>query len=191
MPNCSPTGACFAGWVLALAAYALLIGPLWTVLAALLAAAPFLVLVISASRAVYAVLGAGSGVAVLASVLGATPGVDPHRRVNPTDAGENNVALQITAGSTIVLVLPTLGMAVPLAFAPVPAWFPVATLVVALLNGGVLGWVLGRLAARRLTHQLPETFARLRYPGAQRTPGRYHRRIAKLRSTMDHTVNCG
>lgn len=121
--------------------------------------------VVPLAAVVLALLGVGSGVAVLTSVLGVTPGVDPHRRVNPTDAGENSVALQIAAWSTMVLVSPTVGMAIPLAFAPVPAWFPVATLVVALLNGGVVGWVLGRLAVRRLTSQLPETFARLRYPG--------------------------
>lgn len=137
--------------------------------------------VVPLTAVILALLGVGSGVAVLTSVLGVTPGVDPHRRVNPTDAGENNVALQIALWSTIVLVSPTVGMAIPLAFAPVPDWFPVATLVVALLNGGLVGWVLGRLAVHRLTHHLPETFARLRYPGA-------HAGVGTRRGVLDHVA---
>ncbi len=115
---------------------------------------------------IVALLGAGSGVAVVLSVEGVTPGVDPHRRVNATDAGENALAIQVALHATLLLVAPVVVMAVPLALGAVlPAWFGAATLVVAVLDAFLVGWVGGRIAAHRLGSRLPETFARLRYPG--------------------------
>jgi ABC-2 type transport system permease protein len=46
-----------------------------------------------------------------------------------------------------------------------PAWFGVATAAVAVLNAGLVAWGGGALAVARLQARLPETFARLRYPG--------------------------
>lgn len=114
-----------------------------------------------------AMLGAGSGVAVLMSVVAATPGVDPHRRVNASDAGENGFAIQAALWSLLLSVAPTAAMAAPLAFNPdlSVSWFAAATIAVALGNAILVGWAGGALAIRRLDTHLPETFARLRYPG--------------------------
>ena len=113
-----------------------------------------------------ATLGVGSGVAVVMSVVGVTPGVDPHRRVNATDAGENGYAIQVALWSLLLLVAPTIGMAVTLAFvAGLPPWFAAATLAVALGNAVLAAWLGGAVAVGRLGSHLPETFARLRYPG--------------------------
>jgi ABC-2 type transport system permease protein len=46
-----------------------------------------------------------------------------------------------------------------------PSWWPAATLAVALTNAVGVAWAGGAIAARRLGSHLPETFARLRYPG--------------------------
>jgi ABC-2 type transport system permease protein len=102
---------------------------------------------------------------VALSVLGVTPGVDPHRRVNPTDAGENSLVLQVAFWLLTVLVAPTAVMAALLAFVPgLPWWFGIATVVVAVANGGLVAWAGGALAVARLRARLPETFGRLRYP---------------------------
>ncbi|MDQ3404940.1 MAG: hypothetical protein M3548_16385 [Actinomycetota bacterium] len=116
---------------------------------------------------IVAFLGAGSGFAMVMAVVGVTPGVEPHRRVNATDAGENTFATQIAFVTTVVLVAPTLVMATLLVFDPpwVPSSFAAATMVVALINAVVVGGWLGEQAIRRLGTHLPETFARLRYPG--------------------------
>jgi ABC-2 type transport system permease protein len=111
---------------------------------------------------IVALLGAGSGVAVVLSVEAVTPGVDPHRRVNASDAGENGFAVMVALYATQLLVAPVVAMALPLALgAELPAWFGAATLAVAVLDGVAAGWVGGRIAARRLGSRLPETFARL------------------------------
>ncbi|MEU6204058.1 hypothetical protein ABZ814_10750 [Micromonospora musae] len=117
-----------------------------------------------------ALIGAGSGVAVLMSVLGVTPGVDPHRRVNATDAGENPFVIHVAMWLAGTLAAPTVVAAVFLATEPgwLPGWFPAATVAIAVLNAVVAAWGLGALAVRQLTHRLPETFARLRYPGLAR-----------------------
>ena len=113
-----------------------------------------------------ATLGAGSGVAVLMSVVGVTPGVDPHRRVVANDAGENTFAIIVAFYATVLAILPTAALAAPLAFAGgMPSWWPAATLAVALANALGAAWAGGAIAARRLGSHLPETFARLRYPG--------------------------
>jgi ABC-2 type transport system permease protein len=117
-----------------------------------------------------AALGAGSGVAVVMSVVGVTPGVDPHRRVAATDAGENTFAIMVAFYATTLAVLPTVALAAPLAFTGgLPSWWPAATLAVALTNAVAVAWAGGAVAARRLGTHLPETFARLRYPGTATT----------------------
>jgi ABC-2 type transport system permease protein len=113
-----------------------------------------------------ATLGSGSGIAVVMSVVGATPGVDPHRRAVATDAGENTFAIMVAFYATTLAILPTAALAAPLAFAGgLPQWWPAATLAVALVNAAAVAWAGGAVAARRLGTHLPETFARLRYPG--------------------------
>jgi len=114
-----------------------------------------------------ATLGAGTGIAVVMSVVGVTPGVDPHRRVNATDAGENGFAITVALHLLPLFIAPTAAMAAPLAFdqGRLPPWFAAATLAVALGNAVVVAWAGGTVAVRRLDSHLPETFARLRYPG--------------------------
>ena len=116
---------------------------------------------------IMALLGAGSGVAVLMTVVGVTPGIDPHRRVNASDAGENPFVIQIALLATMLTVAPTLAMAGTLAFAgsSLPGWFTVATVAIGVVNAVVPAWAFGALAVHRITTYLPETFARLRYPG--------------------------
>jgi ABC-2 type transport system permease protein len=117
-----------------------------------------------------ATLGAGSGVAVVMSVVGVTPGVDPHRRAVANDAGENTFAIMVAFYATTLAILPTTALAAPLAFAEgLPSWWPAATLAVAFANAVGVAWAGGAIAARRLGSHLPETFARLRYPGTATT----------------------
>jgi ABC-2 type transport system permease protein len=123
--------------------------------------------------AILATLGVGSAVAVVMSVVGVTPGVDPHRRVNATDAGENGFAIQVALWAVLLLIAPTVAVAVSLAFgADPPLWLAVVTLAVALGNAVAAGWAGGAVAVRRLESHLPETFARLRYPGTTMAKGR-------------------
>ncbi len=128
---------------------------------------------IPATALLLALLGVGSGVAVLLSVVAVTPGVDPHRRVNATDAGENGLAHMVAIWADQLLATPTIAMAVLLAIDPawLPGWWAAGTLAVAVLNGALGGWVLGGIAVRRLGSHLPETFARLRYPGTRQVSG--------------------
>ncbi len=111
-----------------------------------------------------ALLGVGSGTALVMSVLGATPGVDPHRRVNATDAGENTAGIFAAFQIQLWATAPTSAMAAVLTFArdSLPAWFGAATLAVALVNAVAGAWLGGALANRRLAARLPETFAKLR-----------------------------
>ncbi|GAA4418974.1 hypothetical protein GCM10023169_09170 [Georgenia halophila] len=117
--------------------------------------------------AIVVVLGVGSGMSALLSVLAVTPGVDPARRANPTDAGENSLAIQVAMWLTMTMAVPTL---LPLALHLFGGWGADAwwarpvLLLLALLHGGVVAWALGGIATRRLTARLPETFARLRFP---------------------------
>ncbi|GAA5034129.1 hypothetical protein [Actinopolymorpha pittospori] len=117
-----------------------------------------------------ALCGTGSGIAVLMSVLAVTPGVDPHRRINATDAGENSFAIQIAMWLTSLLAAPTIVAGILLAIGPgwLPAWFPVVTVAIALVNAVLMAVAVGALALRQLSVRLPETFARLRYPGMAR-----------------------
>ncbi|MFD5244357.1 hypothetical protein ACFWIW_07430 [Amycolatopsis sp. NPDC058340] len=111
-----------------------------------------------------ALLGVGCGTAVVMSVLGATPGVDPHRRVNATDAGENTAGIFAAFQIQLWATAPTSGMAAMLTFAgdSPPDWFGAATLAVALVNAVAGAWLGGAIATRRLATRLPETFAKLR-----------------------------
>ena len=115
---------------------------------------------------IVAVVGAGSGLALLLSVIGATPGVDPHRRVNATDAGENQFVLQVGFWVSVLLATPTAATAG--LYATDPTWAgalsPAVLVAVALVNGGSVAVGLGWLARRRLSVRLPETFARICYP---------------------------
>ncbi|WP_410646560.1 hypothetical protein [Amycolatopsis sp. cmx-4-54] len=111
-----------------------------------------------------ALLGVGCGTALVMSVLGATPGVDPHRRVNATDAGENTAGIFAAFQIQLWATAPTSAMAAMLTFAgdSLPAWFGAATLAVALVNAVAGAWLGGAIATRRLGTRLPETFAKLR-----------------------------
>ena len=121
-----------------------------------------------------AVLGVGSGVAVLVSVFGVAPGVDPHLRVTATDVGENAFAIQAANWSTLLLVTPTLAAAAgPVLDGRAPTGPEAALLLaVAVLNGSLGAAVGGALGVRRLRRRLPETFARVRYPGLVTRPPR-------------------
>ncbi|GAA2555624.1 hypothetical protein [Pseudonocardia hydrocarbonoxydans] len=118
----------------------------------------------AALSAIVVVVLVGSGVAVVMSVVGVTPGVDPHRRVNATDAGENNLSIQVALWATLLLVSPTVVPAVLLVSDP-GVGLAVLTATTAVVNGVAVAWLGGAVAIHRLTHHLPETFARLRYPG--------------------------
>ncbi|WNF30602.1 hypothetical protein RI138_29340 [Streptomyces sp. C11-1] len=109
-----------------------------------------------------AVLGSAVGVAVLLSVVAATPGVDPKYRVGPNDAGDVSYQIWFGLYGTLLPVLPTAALAVPALVGgqTVLAW---AAVPLGLLNGAAVAWLLGRLAYRRLDARLPETFVRLRY----------------------------
>jgi len=112
--------------------------------------------------------GTASGVALLMSVVGVTPGVEPQRRINPTDAGENGIVLQIALWVSVLLLTPTLALVAIAVLSPsVPGWLPFLTLAVAAVNGGLVWWGFGNLAIRRLGGHLTETFGRLRYPGTK------------------------
>ncbi|MGH9214660.1 MAG: hypothetical protein ACRDZS_00250 [Acidimicrobiales bacterium] len=128
---------------------------------------------VPAAALLIALLGVGSGLAALLSVVAVTPGVDPHRRVNATDAGENGLAGMVAVYAVQLLAAPAIAMAVLLAIDPawLPGWWAAATLVVALVNGVLVGWVLGEIAVRQLGGHMPETFARLRYPGTRHVTG--------------------
>lgn len=121
-----------------------------------------------------AMVGAGVGMSALFSVVGVSAGVDPAKRRNATDAGENPLLLNIGFWLSVTLAAPTLALAVLTVLAlPITtaAWWPFALVGVGLLNGGLLAWGLGRVALAVLTARLPETFARLRYPGLRLAGG--------------------
>lgn len=112
--------------------------------------------------------GTSSGVALLMSVVGVTPGVEPQRRINPTDAGENGLVLQVALWLSMLLMSPTLALVVISVLSPsLPGWFSFLTLLVAVINGTVVWWGFGNIAVRRLAGHLTETFGRLRYPGTK------------------------
>jgi ABC-2 type transport system permease protein len=109
-----------------------------------------------------ALLGIGAGLAVLLSVVAVTAGVDPKYRVGPNDAGDVTFQVWVALLSVGVLASPAIVVAAAGARSggAGAVWTSVA---VGLLNGAVVAWLLGRIAAARLHARLPETFARLRY----------------------------
>lgn len=109
-----------------------------------------------------ALLGSAAGMAVLLSVVAATPGVDPKYRVGPNDSGDISYQFWIGMYGTALPALPTVALSVAGATSgsPVLAW---AAAPVGMLNGALAAWLLGGIAHRRLAARLPETFVRLRY----------------------------
>ena len=111
---------------------------------------------------------AGVAIAQAPPEPGATPGVERQRRINPTDAGENGLVLQVALWLSMLLMSPTLALVVISVLSPsLPGWFSFLTLLVAVINGTVVWWGFGNIAVRRLAGHLTETFGRLRYPGTK------------------------
>ncbi|GMA32658.1 hypothetical protein GCM10025875_26500 [Litorihabitans aurantiacus] len=130
---------------------------------------------VGVAAALVAMLGCGAGMSALFSVVGVSAGVDPAKRRNATDAGENPLLLQIGFWLSVVLAAPTLGLAVVTVTraweATTAVWWPGLLVTVGLLNGALVAWGLGRIAIAVLGARLPETFARVRYPGLRLAPG--------------------
>lgn len=117
---------------------------------------------------IVALLGVGAGVSAFLSVVAATPGIDPAKRVNANDAGENGLAIQLALYSALLLAAPTIAAVVSHlvgGWGVGLGWAPWALVALAVVNGFAGAWLLGHVAVRTLTRRLPETFARLRYPG--------------------------
>lgn len=114
-----------------------------------------------------ALFGTASGVSVLISAVGVSPGVDPRRRVGPNDAGGDlGLQVQVAIWSTLLLVAPTLLVVVfsltgQIGLTPgsVPWW----AVLVGVLNGGVAYWALGRATISYLRNRLPTLFSQIRY----------------------------
>lgn len=100
-----------------------------------------------------------SGIAVFLSVIGASPGVDPHRRIGPNDTGD--VQFQVWMGLWMVPVaaLPTGVSLLVFGILGLP-WLAV---LVAVINGVLVAWLFVVMTYFRLRARLPETFARIRY----------------------------
>ncbi|UFU01937.1 hypothetical protein LQF12_10455 [Ruania suaedae] len=131
-------------------------------------------LLVPVGAALAALLGGGAGISALFSVVGVSAGVDPAKRRNATDAGENPLLLQIGFWASTLVSAPTLALAVLTvtgATFTTPPWWPLALVALGLANGGLAAWGLGRVAMAVLGARMPETFARLRYPGLRLTPG--------------------
>ncbi|WP_431867718.1 hypothetical protein [Nocardiopsis eucommiae] len=141
-------------------AFALLAGPstaVLSVLAVVASGAGWAVPYVVSSLVVF--LGVAAGLSILLSVVAVTPGVDPHLRVDANDAGDNQLQVWITLFAMPVLSSPTIGALVWAGVQGVP-WLAVP---VALANGSLAAWLLGRTAHLRLEKRLPETFTRIRY----------------------------
>lgn len=106
--------------------------------------------------------GSAVGVAVLLSVVAATPGVDPKYRVGPNDAGDTTYQIWIGVYATLIPALPTAAVGLTGQLTGT-TWLTWAAVPLGLANGLLAFWWLGRLAHRRLETRLPETFVRLRY----------------------------
>ncbi len=119
-----------------------------------------------------ALLLGGPGLAVLVSVYGLAPLLDPQRRSGPNDSSADNVLpVFVAMAATPLLAAPAVGV---VAAAEVwelgaAAWFG-APLGIA--SGGLFGWAFGRLAANRLESHGPELLHRMRSgKAAAKTPG--------------------
>ncbi|WP_152362236.1 hypothetical protein [Microlunatus speluncae] len=110
-----------------------------------------------------ALIGVASGIAILVSAVGVSPGVDPRRRVGPNDAG-GDMTLQVNLSLWIcmLLVTPTAG-ALAVGFAALQPWGPWAAVLIGLLNGALGYWLLGKITISYLTDRLPSLFTRIRY----------------------------
>lgn len=147
-------------------------GVLFALVLAALSDGWWLLLPVGASM--IAMVGAGVGMSALFSVVGVSAGVDPAKRRNATDAGENPLLLNIGFWLAVTLAAPTLALAVMTVLGSeltLTPWWPVALIAAGVANGGLLAWGLGRVALSVLTARLPETFARLRYPGLRLAGG--------------------
>ncbi len=102
--------------------------------------------------AIFVLTAAGTGVAITASVLWPTPGVDPHRRANASDVGDNPLVYRIATWVTFLLTSPTVVLAVLVALDPdwLGAWAQWALVPLAVGNGAVVWWLLGAFAAHHL-----------------------------------------
>ncbi|MGB4779722.1 hypothetical protein [Microbacterium sp.] len=120
---------------------------------------------LAAVPAIVALTAAGTGVAITASVLWPTPGVDPHRRASAADVGDNPLVYRIATWVIFLLTSPTIALAILVAFDPdwLGAWAQWALIPLAIGNGVAVWWFLGSFAARHLARRLPETLARLRH----------------------------
>jgi ABC-2 type transport system permease protein len=132
-----------------------------------------------------ALFGVASGVAMVMTVAGVSPGVDPRRRTGPNDAG-GNLGLQASLAfwSTVLLVLPTAAALTVgyLSGSPAGPWLAVA---VGIANGGLGGWLLGRAAVGYLTPRLPTVFTRIRY--ARRESPADHGLLARLEAASQRS----
>lgn len=114
-----------------------------------------------------ALFGAASGVSVLISAIGVSPGVDPRRRVGPNDAGGDlGLQVQVAMWSTVLLVAPTIlviVLSLTGGIGATPGAVPWWAAAVGVLNGAVAYWALGRLTIGYLGDRLPTMFSQIRY----------------------------
>lgn len=124
---------------------------------------------------------AGTGVAIAASVLWPTPGIDPHRRANASDVGDNLLVYRIATWVTFLLTSPTVVLAVLVALDPgwLGTWAHWALVPLAVGNGAVVWWFLGNFAAHHLAGRLPETLARLRHTANPSSLGEFWSSLTK------------
>lgn len=114
-----------------------------------------------------ALFGVASGVSVLMSAIGVSPGVDPRRRVGPNDAGGDlGLQVQVAMWATVLGVAPTILLIVQTLAGTIgstPGVVPWWMVGVGLANGVLGFWLLGRLAIGYLRPRLPTVFSQIRY----------------------------
>ena len=114
-----------------------------------------------------ALFGVASGVSVLMSAVGVSPGVDPRRRVGPNDAGGDlGLQVQVAMWSTGLLVAPTIAAivgSVAGVIGTTPGTVPWWVIPIGIANGVLGFWGLGRLATVYLRDRLPTVFSQIRY----------------------------